>query len=285
MDISNLLNGILASLVYLGASFVLVVLGKIAYQIFHPNISVKHELVEKDNLAFSVAHVGYFVGLLLAIGAAISGESNGLLNDFIQIELYGIVAIVLLNLSVYINDKIILSKFDIKKEIITDQNVGTGAVDAAISISTGLIIMGAIIGDGGDILTAIYFWLIGQAILILTSFVYNLITPYDIHEHIEKNNIAVGIGFGGALIAIANLIRNGLATEFYSWQESLMLLGFEVLLGLIFLPLARLMTDKILLPGRNLTDEIVNQDKPNVGAALIEAFSYIGGSTLICWAI
>ena len=48
------------------------------------------------------------------------------------------------------------------------------------------------------------------------------------------------------------------------------------------LPLARLLTDKILLPKRKLTDEIINQENPNIGAAIIEAFSYIGGSMLIC---
>jgi hypothetical protein len=49
--------------------------------------------------------------------------------------------------------------------------------------------------------------------------------------------------------------------------------------------LARLFCDKILLPGQNLTDELINQEKPNVGAALVEAFAYAGGSMLIVWAL
>ncbi|MFT7149322.1 MAG: hypothetical protein ACI82Q_001181, partial [Nonlabens sp.] len=61
--------------------------------------------------------------------------------------------------------------------------------------------------------------------------------------------------------------------------------SIDVAIGLAFLPLARFLTDKILLPGRNLTDEIVNQEKPNNGAALVEAFAYIGGSVLITWAL
>jgi hypothetical protein len=47
----------------------------------------------------------------------------------------------------------------------------------------------------------------------------------------------------------------------------------------------RVFADKILLPGRNLTDEIVNQDKPNIGAGLIEAFAYVGSAVLIVWSI
>jgi hypothetical protein len=39
------------------------------------------------------------------------------------------------------------------------------------------------------------------------------------------------------------------------------------------------------LPGRKLTDEIINQEKPNVGAGLIEAFAYVAAAILITWSI
>ena len=61
--------------------------------------------------------------------------------------------------------------------------------------------------------------------------------------------------------------------------------ALDTSIGLVLLPLARFLADKILLPGQKLTDEIVNQERPNHGAALIEAFAYIGGSILICWSL
>lgn len=286
---TSLLDGILASLVYLAASFILFYLGKVAYQLFHRKIKVVHELAKEDNFAFSISYVGYYIGLLLAIGSALLGESNGLLFDLMDIGVYGVLSIILLNLSIIINDKIILSKFSLEKEILDEHNIGTGFVEGAVSISTGLIILGAIHGEGhgegGPIVTAILYWLLGMGILYATSLVYNLITPYDIHEHISKKNVAVGIGFSGALIAIANLIRFALMHDFESWLVTLEDVAIDVSLGLVFLPLARLMTDKILLPGHKLTDEIVNQENPNNGVAVIEAFSYIGGSILITWAL
>jgi uncharacterized membrane protein YjfL (UPF0719 family) len=284
-----ILDGILTTLIYLGASFLLFIAGKFVYQLFHPKIKVSHELVEKDNFAFSVAYVGYFIGLLLAIGSAIIGESDGLWNDLMDIGVYGALSILLLNLSILVNDKLILRHFNVKKEIIEDRNVETGVVEGAISVATGLIILGAIHGEGhgegGPILTATLYWLLGQGLLFVTAVVYNAITPYDIHEHIEKGNIAVGIGFAGALIAIANLIRFALMHDFESWIITLEDVGIDVAIGLAFLPLVRLMTDKILLPGQRLTDEIVNQENPNNGAALVEAFAYIGGSILISWSL
>lgn len=277
-------------IVYIAVGFAIFLFGKFVYQLFNRGFSVKDELVEKDNLAFAFAHVGYFIGLFIVIGASIVGPSDGLLADAIEIAIYGILGIVLLNLSIIINDKVILRKFSIKKEIITDQNIGTGIIEAAIAISSGLIIYGAITGEtdygyGFSILSAVVFWAAGLVALFIISLVYQAITPYDIHEHIEKDNVAVGIGFAGVLIAIANLIRYGLYGDFDGWGYTFAEAGFELLIGIILLPVMRFITDKILLPGQKLTDEIINQEKPNIGAALIEAFAYIGGSILITWCL
>ena len=110
-------------------------------------------------------------------------------------------------------------------------------------------------------------------------------TSYDVHDHIERGNIAVAVGYSGAIMAIGNLINNALAHDFDSWMVTIQDVGFNVIVGFAFLPIARFLTDKILLPGQKLTDEIINQEDPNVGAAIVEAFAYIGGSMLIVWAL
>jgi len=284
-----ILDNAISSLIYLAAAFILFYAGKVVYQLFHRQLNVNYELVENDNFAFSIAYVGYFIGLLMAIGSALIGESNGLWTDLTDIAIYGLLAVMLLNLSIIITDKVILNKFNVKDEIVGQQNIGTGVVEAAVGISTGLIILGAIVGEGsgvgGPIVTALLYWFLGQVIMLITAKVYNLITPYDINEHIEKGNIAVGIGFAGALIAIANLIRFALMHDFESWFITLQGVAVDVGIGLLFLPIVRFLADKILLPGQSLTDEIVNQENPNNGAALVEAFAYIGGSILITWVI
>jgi uncharacterized membrane protein YjfL (UPF0719 family) len=279
------IDAILTTVVYLGSSFALFFIGKYLYQIFHRGYNIKDELVEKDNLAFALAHTGYFIGLVLAIGGIMMGETEGLLIDLMYIGIYGIIALILLNLSIIINDKIILRKFSVKKEITEDQNAGTGILEGASSVATGLIIMGSIYGEGGGIDTVLIYWIVGQVLLILTAYLYNWITPFDVHEHIEKDNVAVGIAMAGAIIAIGNMIRHGLMHDFENWYITAESIAIDTGIGLVFIPIARLIADKILLPGRNLTDELINQEKPNIGAGIIEAFAYIGGSVLICWSL
>ena len=279
------IDAILTTVVYLASSFTLFFIGKYLYQIFHRGYNVQEELVEKDNLAFALAHTGYFIGLVLAIGGIMMGETEGLLIDLMYIGIYGIIALILLNLSIIINDKIILRKFSVKKEITEDQNEGTGLLEGASSIATGLIIMGSIYGEGGGIVTVLIYWVVGQILLIFTSFVYNWITPFDVHEHIEKDNVAVGVAMAGVIIAVGNLIRHGLMHDFESWYATAEYIAIDFGIGMAFIPIARVITDKILLPGRSLTDELINQEKPNIGAGIIEAFAYIGGSVLICWSL
>jgi len=281
MDKFDFLN----TLTYLGAAFILFLIGKFSYKLIHRSTDVNHVLLEDDNVAFAASMVGYYAAIICTIGGALIGPQADILSDLIDIFSYGLLAIVLLHISAFINEKLLFTKFNIRKEIITDRNLGTGVIEGANYLATGLIVYGAIIGEGGGYLTAIAFWALAQVLFWLASRLYQLITPYDIHAEIEKDNVAVGIGLAGALIAIALLIKTGIQADFESWTGSLLTVAIDTTAGFIFLPVARFLTDKILLPTRNLTDEIVNQEHPNVGAALIEAFAYIGGAVLIGWAL
>lgn len=286
---NEMIIAVAESVSYVFGAFVMFYIGKLVYDLIHRKIDVKSELVDKDNFAFSIAHTGYLIGLLLAIGSSIVGPSNGIVADFIDMGIYGGISIILLNLSIIICDKVILRRFSVYKEIIEDRNEGTGAVEAAVSIASGLIIFGAVSGESAGvehgILTAVVFWAVGQLVLIATSIIYNLTLSYNVSDEIEKDNVAVGVAFAGILIAIANLVRFAVSGDFISWSESFSNIGFDLVIGLLLLPVVRFLADKVLLPGRKITDELVNQEKPNVGVALIEAFAYIGGSVLITWCI
>ena len=279
------LDQIITAVVYLIAVFIIFYIGKFTFDKLHPKFKLKEELVEKDNLALALAVTGYYLGLIFVIGGTLIGPSSGLIEDLSDIFFYGVIGIVLLNVSNVINDKIILYKFNNDKEIIDDQNSGTGIIMAANYFANGLIIFGALSGEGGDIVTALAFWICGQVALVIAAFIYNLITPFDVHEHIEKNNVAVGVAMAGLILALGNIISIAISGDFVSWQENFFRFVGFVIVGFILLPVMRLITDKILLPGRKLTDELVNQDKANIGAGILEAFSYVAASIVLGWVL
>ncbi len=272
-------------LIYLVASFILFYIGKLFYQLVNRRIQVDTELVKKDNVAFAISMVGYYLGLIMAIGGALAGPSRGLLQDLIDFGIYGVLAIILMNLAIFINCRLILYRFSSEDEIIRDQNAGAGAIQFASYVATGLIILGALSGEDGGLITALVFWALGQVVMVLAGQIYRWMIPYDIHAEIERDNVAAGVGFAGALLAIGNITRIACSGDFISWDENLIKFGYIIIFGLILLPVTRLLTDKVLIPGEKLTDEIAHQEKPNLGAAFVEAFSYIGASFLIGWAI
>lgn len=275
----------LSGLVYLAAVFVLLFVGKLVYNLLHRGFDVKKELFEHDNFALSLAIVGYYMGLVLALGSALAGESTSLQEDLLDIGLFGLLAIVLLSISAVINDKIILRKFDRQKEIITDRNAGAGAIEAGHHIANGLIVSGAVAGQGGGLWTSLAFWGLGQLALILMAEIYSLTTSFDVHDEIEKDNVAVGVAFAGLLVATGNIVRLAISGNFDGWAASLTQFGLYFAMGVVLLPLIRIATDMLLVGGVKLNDEMVGQETPNVGAGVLEAFSYVAGSMLIGWAI
>lgn len=284
-------NSYFATFAYTTLSLVFLIISRKAYQLLHKEINMNHELVEQDNFAFALANVGYLSGIIISLGGALTGGTSGnLLNDLIDFSLYAVISIVLLNLSIILNDFLILRRMNLKHELVEDQNVGVGVLEAAISVATGLIIYGAVSGDShhnviSGFSSTIIFWIIGMLLFVLSTIVYNAILKFNLLDEIKKNNFAVGIAYSGVIISIANLIRHGIQGDFVSWEVSAYSILYNSIIALAILPIVRFIADKLLLPGQKLTDELVNQEKPNIGAGLVEAFAYIGCSILLDWTL
>ncbi len=273
-------NQIWTGFLYLAVVLALLVIGKWVYDGLHRRFVLRTELVEKDNLAVALAVAGYYLGLVIVLGGVVSGPASfNVLDDVIGLVIFGLLGIVLLNLSAWINDKVVFSKFDNEKEIVEDRNAGMGAVEGGNYVAEGLITAGAMSGEGG-VLPGLVFWVIGLVALIVAGLLYDKITSYDLHEQIEKDNVAVGVAFAGVLVGFGNIIRLAGDGDFVSWTESLTEFGYYTVVGLILLPFVRIFADKVLLPGASLSDELV-QDRPNLGAGFIEAVSYLAASMLI----
>lgn len=99
----------------------------------------------------------------------------------------------------------------------------------------------------------------------------------------KRNNPAAGVALAGLLIATGNIVRVAFTGEYQNWILSFTEYGLVLLFCLALLIAIRWLADLILVPGVKISDEIVNQEVPNLGAGLIEAFSYIAASFLIAW--
>ena len=271
---------ILTGFVYLAVALVLLVIGKWVFDVLHRRFVLRTELIERDNLAVAAAVAGYYLGVVIVLGGVVSGPASfNLLDDVIALALFGLLGIVLLNLSAWINDKVVFRRFDNEREIVEDRNVGVGVIEGGNYVAVGLITAGALSGEGG-VASGMAFWVAGLAALVIAGLLYDRVTSYDLHEQVERGNVAIAIAFAGVLVGFGNIIRLAGEGDFVSWNASLTGFGYYAVVGLVLLPLVRLFADKVLLPGARLSDELL-QDSPNLGAGVIEATSYLAASMLI----
>ncbi len=272
--------------VYLIAVFIVVYSAKLIYDLFTP-FSLNEQLTTEDNKAIAVSFSGYILGVMIILlsifhsGSVVEGGVNSQLDlvyDILATIIWGLIGILLLNVSRVINDKILLSKFDNVKELVKDKNVGTGAVLFGSYIGSGLIVRAAIFGESSgwteDILTTLIYFVMGQIGFLIFGWVYQVISRYDVHEEIEKDNISAGVAFGLSLVAISILL-SGYIISYNS------LPGFAVwfVMGLFVLMVSRYIVDKMMLPG-SLLDEEISKDQ-NWGAALVEGTVAVGIALLM----
>ena len=259
------------ALIYLVVAIVLLFVGKLMYDMLTP-FSINKELGDRDNPALALSYTGYIVAqAIIILGILLSPEQN-LILDIIATVVWSLVGILLLNVSLFINDKIILSKFDNVKEIVQDKNVGTPAVQMGSLIGSAFVIQSVIRGESegivADAIGVAVFYVLAQAAFILFGIIYQKMTTFDIHEAIEQDNVAAGVAFGMSLVAIGVII-----SHIITLTDSLPAFLVWFVNGVALIVLTRVLVDKIVLPKHKLDHEI-SHDR-NWGVALVEGGSAI----------
>ncbi len=269
------------SVVYVLEAFLLLWVAKLAYTGVYRRVDLKAELFARNNTALAVALAGYLLGVVIALGGALWGPSAGWQADLTGIALSGLKGIGLMLVASYLCEKVLLPRFDNTVEVVQDQNLGTAFVEAGMHLANGLIVL-AILQGQGPWWSGVVFWVLAQGVLLLAGLLYEWITPHDVHRELERDNAAVGLAFGGGLVGMGNILSLAAGGDFQGWQEGLSFFAEDALFGLAMLFLIKRLADAVLAGGVKLGAEQV-EAVPNIGAGLLEAVGYIGGSMLIVW--
>jgi len=267
--------------VYLLEAFVLLVLAKWAYTGLYRRVCLREELFDKGNVALAVSTAGYLFGITIALGGVLLGPSAGWQADLQGIGLYGVMTIAMMLVASWLCEKVLLPSFNNTKEVVEDQNLGTGFVEAGVHIANGLILL-AIQQGSGPWWVGVAFWALAQAALLIVGLLYERATPHSIHDELERDNAAVGLAFAGVLVGMGNIISLAMAGDFTGWRDGLITFGADVAFGLVILMIIKRLTDLVLAPGVSLAAQQTHET-PRIGAGLLEAFGYVGGSMLVVW--
>ncbi len=288
-------------LVFVAEGIIILALAKLVKDAATRHYRIDREVAAKGNLAAALRLCGYFIAIVLillgvmfepisAFGAASGGFgfNREFAEDVLFAFLYSLAGIVALNLVRVIFDRVVLYKFQLEKEVVEDRNVGAAAAEFGMYVATGLVIAGAIAGDtsGGEgeaALVSLAFFGMGLALLVTFALFYEFTTPFNIHGEIERDNPAVGVAFGGNLIAIGLVTLKAVFGGFDGWGESIAAFLVFGVLGFVLLYALRMLIDLALLPTVKVSRAV--SEGRNVGVALVESAVVIGAAMILFMAI
>lgn len=258
-------------------TLVLMWIGKKAYD-FLVDYDLETELVKSDNKAVTVGFVGYLAGVAIILEGVLEGDIYDFVPALIEVALWGVIGILLLNLAGKINDHLLLRGIDNKKELFEKHNLAVGVSVAGSYLGSALIVRNIITGESLgwalDLSLTLFYYLVGQLAFFLFGLLYNKITEYDYLQEIKEGNPAAGVSFGMHLTALGLLVSIPIQVSF-----SLTLLGAWLLVGSTALALFRYIMDRIIIPSEQLDSEI-HQDR-NWGVALLEGSFAISAVVLL----
>ena len=280
-------------LVYVGMGILLLAFARLVQDFVTP-YKIQEQLRTHDNVALALSIAGYYLGIIIVFVGAVyqpftsSVDSNlgfttEYWGDVIEVLVTTVIGIIILNVARIIVDKLVLYKFSTEKEIVEDHNAGTGAVEAAVYVAVGIVIAGSVAGVGGGPETSFAFLGLGLLTLILYTLFYEFTTSYDVHDEIERDNVAVGVALAGNLIAISIVVFKAVFGDFTTWEEGIAgFLTFAVI-GTALLFVVRTLGDLILFPKVSMAQELA-VDR-NLGLALIETSVLVSASLILYFAI
>ena len=294
-------------LVFVALGLIVLTLAKLAKDAASRHYRMDQEVAVKGNLAVALRLSGYLIAVILILlgvlyqpltgggwvssadlEAAGFGFNRELGEEVLRVFLYALGGIVALNLVRVLFDRLILYKFHLEKEVVEDRNAGAGAAEFGMYVATGLLIAGAVAGDTGNsegeaALVALAFFGMGLVLLIAFALFYEFTTSFNIHDEIERDNVAVGVALGGNLVGIGLVTLKAVFGDFAGWGESIAAFLVYGVLGFVLLYVVRMVIDLVLLPTVKISRALA--EGRNTGVAMVESAAVISAALVLFMAI
>lgn len=273
MQLSALFTSFGHGLVYTAITFLFIVFAKIIDDKRTTGFDDDYEIQEKSNKAVGFRRTGLYIAYAIAFAGTLSGQSAGFANDIFALLIDGVLITICLFACRTVNDRVMLPKIKNDEEVLKG-NMAVGLAECGMYIATGFVLNGSFTGTSENIMTgvasAMVFFVIGQAALLLCGLCYEIITPFNVRNEIEKGNAAAGTALAGMLIALGVILRSSIAGPSMDWASDFLSFGLYTAYGIVLLLAFRKAIDKFLLPNTSLAVE-VERDQNVAALSLTQA--------------
>lgn len=264
---------------------VMLIVHRVLQRVLSGSKSTRAELLG-ENRAHALRETGDVLAVLVVGAAVVKNCVHGedLATDAIWAAAFAALGLVLLEVTGHIGLLLLMHRR--LKQSIERGNVAAGVAAAGHYVATGVITASAVAGsDLRGIALALGFFALAQLVHQLLVALFRLLTTYDDSEQIEGENLAAAISYAGLSIAVALIVSRALEGDFAGWLPALSGFGLLCSTALGLYPVRQLVVQFLVLGSRptlrgGTLDEAIGKDR-NVGAAAVEATSYLGAAIAI----
>jgi len=230
-----------------------------------------NELLQRDNPALGLRYALFALATVLAVlGIFDRAQGDSGIWLFSQ---HAILAVLLIYLSRYLNDWLILYRFDNNREVVQEKNFAVAVVEGATYLASAYIIAGAFDDWENGWLLAIIWFLIGQFLLIGLAVIYRSVDR-AIDVALDDQNLAAGISLACFLLAGGMVCGAVISGPSHGWRADLLTVAVYLVAWMIVMALAHIASDLLSIRSIRLRDEVMEQR--SIAAALFKAVIFLG---------
>lgn len=209
------------------------------------------ELFAKNNFAYAIQRIALVaaqvIGMLHVLEYSI--EKDGLNAVFWMVAEGAWVFAVLLVVRPVV-DGIVLRRINNVQRLL-DRDISTGVVEAGFYIGLGVLLNGSLDGSAPSVATGLastaVFGALGLAVVVAVFYLHEVLTPYNLQQHLQQRKVTAAIEVAAVLIAVSIVVRTGVSGEFTTWQAGFAGFFATVVFAIPTLYLFRLLIDRFVL--------------------------------------
>ena len=229
-----------------------------------------NEMLFRDNPALAIRYALFAVAAVFAV-LGIFDRAQGDFGARLFTQ-HALLAVVLIYLSRYLNDWLILYHFSNNREVVQEKNAAVAVVEGATYLASAYVIAGAFYDwENGPWIALVWFF-IGQLMLILLALFYRL-AGKGVDAALDEQNLAAGISLASFLLAGGIVCGAVIAGPSQGWRSDILTVATYLSAWVLLILLAHLISDRLALRSSHLGKEVMEQG--NIAAALFKAVIFI----------
>jgi uncharacterized membrane protein YjfL (UPF0719 family) len=229
-----------------------------------------NEMLFRDNPALAFRYALFSIAVVFAL-LGIFDRAQGDVGARLFVQ-HAFLAVLLIYLSRYLNDWLILYHFDNNREVVQEKNIAVALVEGATYLASAYVIGGAFYDWEDGLMIALVWFFIGQLLLILLALFYRLVGK-DVDAALDQHNLAVGISLGSFLLSGGMVCGAVISGPSQGWRSDALIVAAYLGAWIVLMLLTHVISDRLTFRSSRVSEEVTEQR--NVAAALFKAVLFI----------